>query len=90
MLLVPPEDLGLFKYSNIDQRGKIVKEKKTPPSGKTFELMCMNLANYNDEFLFMTGGFYTLLDRKYVDDVNMYDIKNDSWSACPKRLQKGG
>ena len=80
--------LDFFKYSNIDQGGKITREQKTPFVGSDDNERYISLANYNDQFLFMAVG-YCIRWPDTINKVCMYDISNDSWSECPDRWQNG-
>ena len=71
-------------------------QSKTPPD--TEPLFNATLTNYDNQFVFLSGGYhYCKYDgysssyklEEYVDDVHMYDILKDSWSVCPERQQKG-
>ena len=59
-----------LKLSNIDQGRKSKIDKMTSPDTSAFE--SVSLANYNDQFVFWSGGYQSRY--KHVDDVLMYSI----------------
>ena len=74
------------KYSNIDTEDITVQTKAITTQGAMERPV---LTNYDDRYVIMTSG-YTAGAMSYVQDsksegVQLYDIKRDVWSACPKR-----
>ena len=65
---------------------------ETKASPVTNAIYKVSLANYNDQFVFWSGGTSDgrIIPEGYSGDVFMYDIQNDTWSACPKRCRLGG
>ena len=56
-----------------------VKEKARPLKPRS----CPSLVNFADKFIFVIAGCNPFDHREYLDSVDVYSIKTDSWAVAP-------
>ena len=71
-----------YQYNNNTNKAKIICKEKAAPLLK--ERFSASLVNYEDQFLFLSGGFIPATFEQYTDNVQKYDIAANKWSEAPK------